>query len=71
VARFWRRVGGLIERAGRHMPLFAAGGVLMVEATKQVAAPTRSGLRVTSRAPIPILDGLPAPAPAGRSAAGT
>lgn len=58
--RFWRRVGGMMEKAGRHLPLFAAGGVLMVEAAKQVAAPTR-GLTVAERRR-PQPSGLPVPA---------
>lgn len=58
--RFWRRVGGMMETAGRHVPLLAAGGVLVVEATKQVAAPTR-GAAVRDR-PRRVPAALPAPA---------
>ncbi|WP_210527050.1 class I SAM-dependent methyltransferase [Rubellimicrobium arenae] len=63
--RFWRRVGGMMEQAGRHLPVFAAGGVLMVEACKQVANPTRPGLAEAVRRPLSIPQGLPAPV--GRS----
>ncbi|MBP1805728.1 class I SAM-dependent methyltransferase [Rubellimicrobium aerolatum] len=65
--RLWRRIGGAMEAAGRRMPALAAGGVLMVEACKQVASPTRAGLAEAVRRPVSILDGLPAPA--GRAAA--
>jgi hypothetical protein len=65
--RFWRRVGGMMEAAGRHLPILAAGGVLVVEASKQVAAPTR-GAAVKDRARrLPVA----MPVPAGRVPAGT
>ncbi|TNC50147.1 class I SAM-dependent methyltransferase [Rubellimicrobium rubrum] len=59
--RIWRRVGGVMEQAGRRMPALAAGGVLMVEASKQVANPTRPGLTEAVRRPIAIPQGMPAP----------
>ena len=59
--RVWRRVGGMLEQAGRHLPALAAGGVLIVEASKQVASPTR-GLRVEAvRRPILVPNGVPQP----------
>ena len=42
-APFWLRTAGFWEGVGRHLP-WLSGGVLMVEATKQVYAPTRGGL---------------------------
>jgi SAM-dependent methyltransferase len=58
---FWRRIAGLLESTGRRIPLLAAGGVIIVEATKQVAAPTRPGL-VEALRPIRTAPGLPVPA---------
>lgn len=66
--RFWRRVGGVLEGAGRHLPVFAAGGVLVVEATKQMAARVGPGLREAVRRPVLLPVGLAAPAPARRAA---
>jgi hypothetical protein len=43
-----------------------AGGVLMVEASKQTYAPTRPGLREVVRRPLRVLEGLPAPVPTPR-----
>lgn len=65
--RMWRRAAGLFERAGRHVPVFAAGGVLMIEVSKQVPAPRRPGLGERVRAPLRVLDGIGAAEPsAGR-----
>lgn len=58
VARFWRRLAPLLETAGRHLPVFKAGGVVMVEVSKQVLAPRR-GLPAARRARIPVLQPLP------------
>ena len=65
----WRRLAPVLEKVGRHLPVFAAGGVLMVEAIKQVPAPTPPGSPVSIRRPLKVLEGLgvPEPAPAGRS----
>ena len=62
VRKVWRRVGGMMEAAGRHLPVLAAGGVLMVEVAKQVAQPTRPGLAEAVRRPIRAMEGIPAPA---------
>lgn len=59
--RFWRKFGGALEGVGRHVPVFAAGGVLLVEASKQVAAPTRPGLAERVRRPLRVLEGAPQP----------
>lgn len=62
--RFWRKTAGFWEKAGRKMPLVAAGGVVMVEVTKQIPAPKRPGLSQKVRKPSlvirPVADGLPA-----------
>lgn len=48
----WRRLSGILEAAGPHLPVFKAGGVVMVEVSKQVVAPTR-GERVPLSARLP------------------
>lgn len=59
--RFWRKTAGMWERLGGSMHLFAAGGVLMVEATKRVQAPSGPGLRETVRKPLEALNPKPKP----------
>lgn len=58
--RFWLRTAPYWESAGRYAP-WLAGGVLMVEASKQVHAPLRPGLRDVVRLPLKVLEGLPVP----------
>ncbi len=59
--RFWLRSSKFWERTGRRLPSFLAGGVLMVEASKQVHAPTRTGLPEAVRHPLRILEGVTKP----------
>lgn len=59
--RFWRKSARVMENVGRHIPGFAAGGVIVAEATKQVAAPTRPGLAQRVRGPLDVLEGMAAP----------
>ena len=59
--RFWLRTGGVWEGMGRRMPAGLAGGVLIVEASKQLEAPRRPGLPVAVRRPLRILDGIVQP----------
>ena len=61
--RFWLRTSAFWETLGHRAP-WLAGGVLMVEASKQVYAPTRGGLGAVIRKPLKVLEGLPDPAPA-------
>ena len=61
--RGWRKSAELIERFGRRLPIFAAGGVLMVECSKQVPQPTRPGLGEKVKRPLRVLEGLAAPVP--------
>jgi SAM-dependent methyltransferase len=63
VQKLWRKVGSVMESAGRHLPLLAAGGILVVEVAKQVAQPTRGATVAERRRPIPV--GLPMPATRG------
>jgi SAM-dependent methyltransferase len=64
--RFWLRTAEFWDGTGRRFVPWMAGGVLMVEASKQTYAPTRSGLREAVRKPLRILEGLPAPVPTPR-----
>ncbi|MDO9527267.1 MAG: methyltransferase domain-containing protein [Gemmobacter sp.] len=61
--RFWRRTADLWERAGRGLMPWLAGGVLLVEATKQVHAPLRGGTPARVRVPLGVLDGGRQPVP--------
>lgn len=59
--RFWLRTGQMWEGLGRKLSKGIAGGVLIVEATKQVAAPRRPGLREAVKRPLRVLDGIATP----------
>jgi SAM-dependent methyltransferase len=61
--RFWLRTGQFWERMGQRLPARIAGGVLMVEASKQVHASPRRGTPATAARPIRVLDGLATPGP--------
>lgn len=61
--RFWRKSATMVERIGHKIPIVAAGGVLMVEVTKQSAAPTRPGLKEAVRRPLRALEGIAKPLP--------
>ncbi|NEY90710.1 class I SAM-dependent methyltransferase [Tabrizicola oligotrophica] len=59
-APFWLRTAQVWERVGRGLP-WLSGGVLMVEASKQVYAPTRGGLAERVRKPVRIWEGAAQP----------
>ncbi len=59
--RFWLRTAEFWEGFGRRFVPWGAGGVLMVEATKQVWQPGR-GLGATVRRPLRVLEGIAQPA---------
>ena len=61
--RFWRKTGGYWERLGNSMSMVLSGGVLMVEATKRVQAPSGPGERVARRSGLKVLEGLGAAKP--------
>ena len=61
--RFWQRTAPLWEKMGRWLPHAFASGVFLVEATKQVYAPTRGGLGEAIKAPLEALGGLAKPKP--------
>ncbi len=65
--RFWMRTGPFWERTGRRLLLGRAGGVLVVEASKQVYARPR-GTPEAVRRPMRILEGI---APAGAKPVGS
>jgi hypothetical protein len=50
-----------MEATGRHVPLLAAGGVLLVEVSKQVQNPVWPGLAEAVRRPILVPNGAPVP----------
>lgn len=61
--RFWLKAGPMLERVGRSVSNRFAGGVLIVEVSKQVPAPPRTGLPEAIRRPLRVLDGIAAPEP--------
>ncbi|MDC0738856.1 class I SAM-dependent methyltransferase [Cognatishimia sp. SS12] len=60
--RFWRKTSQLWESTGRALSPIVAGGVLMVEASKRVHAPS-GGLKARVRKPLEILAPKPDIAP--------
>lgn len=60
---FWLRAGPLIEKAGRAIPAWRGGGVLIVEVKKQVPRPTRPGLGQVISNPLKVLEGIAQPTP--------
>ena len=60
---FWLRTSAMWEKMGRKVSNRFAGGVLIVEVTKQVPAPPRPGLSERVRRPLRVLDGLKQPEP--------
>lgn len=58
--RFWLKTGAFWENTGRRVSLGRGGGVLMVEATKQVYARPR-GLPKAAKRPMRILEGIGTP----------
>ncbi|MGB0958938.1 MAG: class I SAM-dependent methyltransferase [Halocynthiibacter sp.] len=59
--RFWLKTQPAWERIGRSVSIYWAGGVLMVEATKQVYAPSQGGSAVSVKNPLKILEGIAQP----------
>lgn len=58
---FWLRTGKFWDNLGRKVSSRFAGGVLMVEVTKQIPAPPRRGLGEAVRRPLRVLDGIAKP----------
>ena len=60
---FWLKTSKFWERLGSNVSNRFAGGVLLVEVTKQVPAPPRTGLQEAIRKPLRVLDGISVPDP--------
>lgn len=52
---FWLKTAGMWESLGGNLSFVAAGGVLIVQASKRVQAPSGPGLRETVRKPLEVL----------------
>lgn len=61
--RFWLKAGPTWERIGRRVSNHLAGGVLLVEATKQVRAERPKGTPVSAKTRLGVLEGMGKPAP--------
>lgn len=61
--RVWRKSSGLLEKVGHNMPFVVAGGVLMIEVSKQMAAPMRPGLGEAVKRPLRALEEIAKPKP--------
>ncbi|WP_380053632.1 methyltransferase domain-containing protein [Falsihalocynthiibacter sp. SS001] len=59
--RFWLRAAPVLEKSGRKVSNYIAGGVLMIEATKQLQAPTRPGIPEAIKRPFDVLGGIKRP----------
>ena len=62
--RFWRKAGRMLESFGKTISPVMAGGVLIVEASKRVQAPSGPGMRVRVKRPLGVLSPSPEVAPA-------
>lgn len=60
--RFWLRFGPVVERIGRNVSRRYAGGVLILEASKQTFMPRGNPVRDELRRPLRVLDAIPRPA---------
>lgn len=60
--RFWLRTGPMLEKVGHGVPSIV-GGVLLVEASKQVREKPKSGLGEAVKRPLSVLEGLGAAKP--------
>ena len=60
---FWLNTSAFWEKLGNHVSNRFAGGVLVVEVSKQVPAPPRTGLPEAVRRPLRVLEGIAAPEP--------
>ncbi len=61
--KFWLRLLPTGERLGQKISSHTAGGVLMVEASKKVFAPTKKGLPEAVRRPLEVFEGIARPRP--------
>lgn len=61
--RVWLKWADILEGVGARISSYYAGGVLIVEASKQVYAPKRKGHGVDVRNPLRALEGIATPDP--------
>ena len=61
--RFWLKAAPVWEKFGQKVSGHLASGVLMIEASKQVYAPTQRGRAVKVSSPMRVLGGIGKPAP--------
>lgn len=59
---FWLKSAQMFETVGRKLSRSHAGGVILLEASKQVYAPSRPGLAERVRRPLRVLEGAVKPA---------
>ncbi|ALG89334.1 MAG: methyltransferase domain-containing protein [Confluentimicrobium sp.] len=59
--RFWLKSAPMLEKAGRQISGYFAGGVLMVEASKRVYRPTGTGVEEGVARPMRVLEGVTQP----------
>ncbi len=59
--RFWLKTSPIMERFGRRVSAYYAGGVLMVEVTKRVYRPAGPGLPEAVKRPLRVLEGIQQP----------
>ena len=62
-SRFWLKSANWVERAGRRVSNSLAGGVFMVEVSKEGHRPGGAAVKDRVPSPLRILDGVGAPAP--------
>lgn len=59
--KFWMKSGAIMERFGATLPALFPAGVLMIEATKRVHAPSGPGKRLHVPSPLDVLTPKPKP----------
>ena len=65
--RTWLKASEWLERTGAKLPFVTAGGVILLEVSKQTYAPTRAGRGIRVRRPLRVLEpALPEAKPAGQ-----
>lgn len=66
--RAWLKASAWLERTGARLPFVAAGGVILLEVSKQTYAPSRPGLAARVRRPLRVLGpAMPEAKPVGRN----
>ncbi len=61
--RFWHKAASIFEGVGHAIPVFKAGGVIIVEVSKQTIAPIGPGIPEKVKRPLRALEGIAAPIP--------